>query len=123
MDVKFGLYRHVMFTLCTFAQCNVYKESFVLKLLVVPSHEGKQVTALYTSHLQYLDPKFNSPFTYLNPIHQIVPMETKAIQKEENVIWEEYLVRDERRKINKWKIAMSAEDSCKNRNTWLKNSS
>jgi len=50
-------------------------------------------------------------------------METKAIQKEENVIWEEFQVWDGRRKISKRKIAMSAEDSYKNRNTWLKNSS
>ena len=91
MDVKFGLYRHVMFTLCTFAQCNVnvYKESFVLKLLVVPSQEGKQVTAIYTSPQSYLDPKCISPPCYLNQIHQTVPMEIKAIQKEENVIWKE----------------------------------
>ena len=106
MDVKFGLYRHVMFTLCTFAQCNVnlYKESFVLKLLVVPSQEGKQGTAIYTSPLSYLDPKYNPPSRYLNQIHQTLPLEIKAIQKEENFIWEEAQVWDGRRKVNKWKI-------------------
>lgn len=50
-------------------------------------------------------------------------MEIKAIQKEENVIWEGVQEWEGRRKAEKWKISVSAEDSCKNRITILKNSS
>ena len=102
MDVKFGLYRHVMFTLCAFAQCNVnlFKERFVLNLLVVTSHEGKQGTAKHTSPLSYLDPKLNSPSTFLNQIYHTIPMEVKALRKEENAILEEIQVWDGRKIIN-----------------------
>ena len=50
-------------------------------------------------------------------------MEIKAIQKEENVIWEGVQEWEGKRKAEKWKISVSAEDSCKNRITILKNSS